>query len=98
MTIQQQRNVRFQKLHRLLQRREISHLKTDVTYDLIDSYVSGSGAKVTKVTFKVDFTYFDMTTGEQVVEIVNPNRDESYVLKRKLFEKRYYPLYIREVK
>ena len=88
---------RYRELKRLVQMKKISHLEVNKKFTLIESYINGDGRKTRPTAIKVDFYYWDLTNGNEVVEVLNPPRSELERVKKKLFEKKYYPLTIKVV-
>lgn len=86
---------RYVILRELLEKRQISDLKTQVRYELIptqrepDTVGKRGGVKKGKViyhacTYIADFVYFDNRTNEWVVEDTKGFRTPEYTIKKKL--------------
>lgn len=67
---------------------EISGLKLQVPFTLLDSYVREDGKKIRGITYIADFIYYDKD-GKLHVEDVKGYKNEVYKLKKKIFEKLY---------
>ncbi len=66
-------------------------------FTLQDKYENGTGKKIRKLEYICDFYYFDVTNEKWIVEDVKGYKTEIYKLKKKLFEKQFYPLVITEI-
>jgi len=82
---------RYQELKLLELAGLISNLKMHPPYLLQEKYVNGDGEKIRAVYYEGDFEYFDEETGSIIYEDVKAIETPVFKLKRKLFEKRYYP-------
>lgn len=89
---------RYRELKLLLRQRLISHLELQPEYILIEPYVNGAGKKIRGMKYRADFRYIDMKTGETVIEDVKGRKTEVYKIKKKLFEQKYYPQTIVEIR
>lgn len=67
---------------------EITGLKLQVPFKLLDSYVRADGKIIRGITYIADFMYYDKD-GKMHVEDVKGVKTEVYKLKKKLFEKLY---------
>lgn len=88
---------RYQELKLLEKANEITELKLQVPFILLDSYVL-NGKKRQGIKYIADFVYIDIKTGKYVVEDVKSSatKTQVYKLKKKLFEQKY-GIEIREV-
>jgi len=76
---------------------DITHLSLQPVFTLLPKTTT-KRTTIRAITYRLDFTYFETTTGEWVAEDVKGYATEVYRIKRKLFEA-YYPNYeFREVK
>lgn len=89
---------RYWELKLLERAKVIKNLRLQPKYVLQEKYVNGEGEKIRAMAYVADFEYVDTITGLLTVEDVKGyNKDKVYLLKKKLFEKVYYPLTIIEV-
>ena len=88
---------RYQELKLLERAKEITELKLQVPFVLLDSYVL-NGKKRQGIKYIADFVYIDIRTRKYVVEDVKSpaTKTQVYKLKKKLFEQKY-EIEIREV-
>ena len=88
---------RYQELKLLERANEITELKLQVPFILLDSYVL-NGKKHQGIKYIADFVYIDIRTRKYVVEDVKSpaTKTQVYKLKKKLFEQKY-GIEIREV-
>lgn len=88
---------RYQELKLLERAKEITELKLQVPFILLDSYVL-NGKKRQGIKYIADFVYIDIRTEKYVVEDVKSpaTKTQVYKLKKKLFEQKY-GIEIREV-
>lgn len=88
---------RYRELKLLDRAKEITELKLQVPFILLDSYVL-NGKKRQGIKYIADFVYIDIRTGKYVVEDVKSpaTKTQVYKLKKKLFEQKY-EIEIREV-
>ncbi|WP_053942363.1 DUF1064 domain-containing protein [Kallipyga gabonensis] len=89
---------RFLYLKALEQKGEILDLELQPRFPLLDSYVNGEGKRIRPISYVADFRYKDAESGEVVIEDVKGRETDVYRLKKKLFENKYNPLTIREVR
>lgn len=75
---------------------EIRGLELQKEYELQPSFKK-NGKTYRKISYKADFSYFDVRTGKYIVEDVKGFRTPVYKLKKKLFEYVYPDKEIREV-
>jgi len=90
---------RYEELKLLVRAGEIKDLKLQPKFELIPAYVNGAGEKIRKLEYVADFEYFEIEHQQWVIEDVKSEGTKTaiYLLKRKLFEKIYYPKTIKEV-
>lgn len=74
----------------------IKDLELQPRFLLQAAYTSGSGKKIRKLEYVADFLY-KTETGKVVVEDVKGMKTKEYRIKKKIFEKIYYPLTVTEV-
>lgn len=88
---------RYAELKLLERAGVITDLKLQPRYTLLDKYTNGTRQRIRAVTYVADFEYKE--ADKTVVEDVKSpaSRTQAYKLKKKLFEKRYYPQTITEV-
>ena len=81
---------RYQELKLLERANEITELKLQVPFILLDSYIL-NGKKHQGIKYIADFVYIDIKTGKYVVEDVKSpaTKTQVYKLKKKLFEQKY---------
>lgn len=79
---------RYRELRLLELDGEITGLKLQVPFTLLDSYVREDGKKIRGITYIADFMYYDKD-GKRHVEDVKGVKTEVYKIKKKLFEKLY---------
>lgn len=81
---------RYQELKLLERANEITELKLQVPFILLDSYVL-NGKKHQGIKYIADFVYIDIRTRKYVVEDVKSSatKTQVYKLKKKLFEQKY---------
>lgn len=89
---------RYKELKLLERGGKISELRCHPRYKLLDPYANGLGIRVRPIFYEADFSYKKKETGGYVVEDVKGVRTEVFKIKKKLFEKKYFPLTITEVK
>lgn len=88
---------RYQELKLLERAKEITELKLQVPFVLLDSYVINGKARQ-GIKYIADFAYIDIRSKKYVVEDVKSpaTKTQVYKLKKKLFEQKY-GIEIREV-
>lgn len=88
---------RYQELKLLERANEITELKLQVPFILLENYVL-NGKKHQGIKYIADFVYIDIRTRKYVVEDVKSpaTKTQVYKLKKKLFEQKY-GIEIREV-
>lgn len=74
---------------------EITDLQRQVPFVLIETFKNGKGETVRGIKYIADFVY--CKDGETIVADSKGMKLPLYITKKKLFEKRYYPLTITEV-
>lgn len=65
---------------------------------LQDKYRNGEGKNIRAIKYRADFRYIDMATGEVVVEDVKGRITDVYGMKKKMFELKFHPMTIKEVR
>ena len=86
---------RYTELIELEQQGSVMNLELQPRFTLIDKYVNGSGEKVRALTYIADFKY--LTDKGVVIEDVKGMKTDVYKIKKKMFEKLYYPMIIKEI-
>lgn len=76
---------------------EISNLECQKRYVLSEGFTNGSGEKIRSLSIVVDFQYLD-DNKNIIVEDFKGFVTDCFLIKKKLFEKRYYPLVIKIIK
>lgn len=87
---------RYLYLKSLLKSGEIRDLRLQPRFELLPSFKK-NGKTYRKCEYIADFSYFNIKTGENIVEDVKGLKTEVYKLKKKLFEYKYPHLEITEV-
>lgn len=88
---------RYCELKILVRNNIIKNLRLQPKYVLQEKYVNGEGEKIRAMAYVADFEYVDTISGLLTVEDVKGMKTKDYLLKKKLFEKIYYPLTITEI-
>ncbi len=88
---------RYKELRFLADVGVIKDLKLQEKFLLQDKYKNGAGINVRKIEYIADFVYWDNKKDKLIIEDVKGYKTSMYRLKKKLFEKLYYPLTITEV-
>lgn len=88
---------RYQELKIMERAKIITNLRLQPRYQLQERYTNGDGKKIREMSYVADFEYHDTVSGLLTVEDVKGMKTKEYLLKKKLFEKVYYPLTITEV-
>lgn len=84
---------RYAELMMLHKRGEISHLRLQQEFTLMESFKTPQGKKVNGIKYRADFTYFK--DGEYVIEDVKGMKTKEYELKKKLMADKGY--FIKEI-
>lgn len=63
---------------------KITHLQTQVHFELIPKQLKANGNAERKCEYVADFVYIECDTGREIVEDVKGFRTPEYVIKRKL--------------
>ena len=89
---------RYQTLKEMEENGEITDLTTQPKFELQTSYTNGTGQKIRSIAYVADFSYVDKN-GQRVIEDVKSEatKTQVYRVKKKLFEKIYHPITIKEV-
>lgn len=87
---------RYLYLKSLLKSGEIRDLRLQPRFELLPSFKK-NGKTYRKCEYVADFSYFNVATGEHIVEDVKGLKTEVYKLKRKIFEYKYPHLEITEI-
>lgn len=88
---------RYQELDLLERAGKIESVILQPKYTLMEGYTNGAGRRIREMVYIADFAYKNLETGEYVIEDVKGVRTEGYKLKKKLFEKVWFPFVITEV-
>lgn len=80
---------RYQELKLLEKAGEITHLRLQPSFVIQDAFMSNQGAKIFAIRYIADFEYFDKKTGAINVEDVKGVKTKEFVIKMKMFLKRY---------
>lgn len=88
---------RYQELKLLEKQRLISRIELQPAYVLQETFKNGKGKTCRSIKYIADFRYYDLKTGECIVEDVKGQKTSAYQIKKKWFEKLYYPQTITEV-
>lgn len=90
---------RYEQLKLLVKAEMITDLEPQPKYELQAKYTNGAGCKIRALSYVADFRYTDIESGDIVIEDVKREQTSTvqYKIKKKLFEKIYYPLTISEV-
>lgn len=76
---------------------EISNLRMQVPYVLMDAYTNGEGKKIRKMEYVADFVYEDKEGKTHVIDVKGIVL-APFKIKKKIFDYKYFPLYIEIVK
>jgi len=76
---------------------EIHNLRLQVPYVLIDAYTNGECKKIREMKYVADFVYEDNENKTHVIDVKGIVLKE-FKMKKKIFDYKYYPLYIEIVK
>lgn len=87
---------RYQELKLLQRAGHIRDLELQPAFTLQEAFVSEK-KRVQAITYKGDFAYTDTKTGERIVEDSKGYRTKDYILKMKLFLRKYPEIRFREV-
>ena len=86
---------RYKELKLLERNGDISALELQPRFELLSKYKNGEGKSIRKMDYVADFKYIE--DGQVVIEDTKGMKTQVYNIKKKLFEKKYYPLVIREI-
>lgn len=89
---------RYQELKLLERQRLISRIELQPEFVLQETFKNGKGKTCRSIKYIADFRYYDLKTDECIIEDVKGKRTAVYQIKKKWFEKLYYPQTITEVK
>jgi hypothetical protein len=84
---------RAQELEYLEKLGKIKNLQKQVRFILQDGYVNNQGQKIRPISYIADFVYEE--DGKKIVEDSKGFRTEVFLIKKKLFEKKYPEFYFR---
>lgn len=91
----QKEAIRYKELKLLERVGKISALELQPRFELVGKYKNGAGKSIRKMEYVADFRY--VLDGEVIIEDTKGFKTKDYLLKKKLFEKKFYPLVIKEV-
>ena len=86
---------RYQELKMMLRTGIITDLELQKPFILQETCKNGNGETIRRIKYVADFVY--KQNGLTIVEDTKGYRNSVYLLKKKLFEHKYYPTTIREV-
>lgn len=91
-------SIRFEELKLMEKMGKIKDLKLQPKFELQASFVKNNKL-YRPINYNADFSYFDVNKGITIIEDVKSSATKTkvYELKKKLFEKRYPNLTIREI-
>lgn len=84
---------RAQELEYLEKLGKIKNLQKQVRFILQDGYVNNQGQKIRPISYIADFVYEE--DGKKIIEDSKGFRTEVFLIKKKLFEKKYPEFYFR---
>lgn len=76
----------------------IKDLKLQPRYRLLDGFENGDGKRNRPISYIADFEYIDTEKNVVVVEDVKGRKTAVYRMKKKMFEHKYHPRVITEIK
>ena len=85
---------RYRELKLLEKAGLITNLELQPKFELQPGFEK-DGAKYRAITYTADFKYFDVETGQVVVEDVKGYRTQQFELRKKMFEYKYKDLRLR---
>lgn len=88
---------RYSELKIMERAKLIGDLKLQPKYELLKGYTNGEGKRIRAMAYIADFEYRDKISGLITVEDTKGVKTEAYRIKKKLFEKKYHPLTIKEI-
>ncbi len=86
---------RYQELKMMLRSGVITDLELQKPFVLQETCKNGNGETVRRIKYVADFVY--KQNGVTIVEDTKGFRNSVYLLKKKIFEHKFYPLVIREI-
>lgn len=87
---------RYAELRLLLRAGIVRELKLQPEFELIPAFRK-NGRTYRRTVYRADFSYYDATSGQFVIEDVKGMKTELYRLKKKLFEYKYPDWEIKEI-
>jgi hypothetical protein len=87
---------RYLELKMLEKAGKIKDLELQKVFELQPSFKK-NGKTYRKITYKADFSYFDIEKGKCIVEDIKGFKTEVYKLKKKMFEYKYQELELKEI-
>ena len=91
--------MRYRELKYEERKGHIKNLQRQINFTVMEGYKNGQGEVIRPIKYRADFVYTRITDDgeeEYVVEDVKGYKTPEYKLKKKLFEKAFYPLCITE--
>jgi hypothetical protein len=88
---------RYKELKMLEMAGKIRELQCQPSFVIQEVFIHKTFGKIQKISYKADFSYFDVELGHTVVEDVKGYKTEIYRLKKKLFLAKYPEVDFREV-
>ena len=88
---------RYQELKLLERQRIISRIELQPAFLLQEKFKNGKGKNCREIKYVADFRYYNLETGECIIEDVKGQKTAVYQMKKKMFEKKYFPLTITEI-
>ena len=80
---------RYRELRLLERAGEIRTLIMQPSFVIQDAFTSNQGLRISAIRYVADFEYFDNKTGETIVEDVKGVKTDVFLIKMKMFLKRY---------
>ena len=88
---------RYQQLKLAVKSGDISNLIIQPEFVLQDGFTDNQGKRQQAIKYRGDFEYLDLDTNELVIEDVKGKETQVFLIKKKMFLKRYPNLALRVV-
>lgn len=88
---------RYQELKILARAGEIENLETQPRFVILEAFKDFENKLHRSIEYVADFKYFDKRLGKEVVEDVKGFSSQLYLLKKKMFLKKYKQYIFREI-
>ena len=88
---------RYQQLKLAVKSGDISNLIIQPEFVLQDGFTDNQGKRQQAIKYRGDFEYLDKNTNELVIEDVKGKKTQVFLIKKKMFLKRYPNLALRVV-